>query len=56
MKHMQLDPQRTALVAVHLQGDVVTHEGAFGGFFADVASEVTDAATAIAALGSEVPA
>jgi hypothetical protein len=41
MKHMQLDPQRTALVAVHLQGDV---------------AEVTDAATAIAALGSEVPA
>jgi hypothetical protein len=88
MKHMQLDAQRTALVAVHLQGDVVTHEGAtiaytrivfsaghpeliannalFGvvepakccldGAPGLVASEVTDAATAIAALGSEVPA
>ena len=33
---MQLDPQRTAVVAVHLQGDVVTHEGAFGGFFAEM--------------------
>jgi nicotinamidase-related amidase len=33
---MQLDPQRTAVVAVHLQGDVVRSEGAFGGFFADM--------------------
>jgi nicotinamidase-related amidase len=31
---MQLDPQRTGVVVVHLQGDVVRHDGAFGGFFA----------------------
>src|SRR3954470_2295851 len=39
MKHMQLDPQGTAVVAVHLQGDVVTQEGAFGGFFADMVDQ-----------------
>jgi len=33
---MQLESQRTAVVAVHLQGDVVTQEGAFGGFFAAI--------------------
>jgi len=33
---MKLDPHRTAVVAVHLQGDVVTRDGAFGGFFADM--------------------
>jgi nicotinamidase-related amidase len=31
---MELVPERTAIVVVHLQGDVVTHEGAFGDFFA----------------------
>lgn len=33
---MELIPARTALVVVHLQGDVVTREGAFGGFFAEM--------------------
>jgi nicotinamidase-related amidase len=33
-KEMDIDPRRTSLVAVHLQGDVVRHDGAFGGFFA----------------------
>lgn len=33
---MELDPKRTALLAVHLQGDVVTREGAFAAFFADM--------------------
>lgn len=31
---MELNPARTALVAVHLQNDIVTAEGAFGAFFA----------------------
>src|ERR1700684_2670504 len=31
---MNLNQRKTAVVAVHLQGDVVTHQGAFGGFFA----------------------
>jgi nicotinamidase-related amidase len=31
---MEIDAQSTAVVAVHLQGDVVTRDGAFGGFFA----------------------
>jgi nicotinamidase-related amidase len=36
MKNMELDSQRTVVVAVHLQGDVVTPQGAFGGFFAEM--------------------
>ena len=31
---MELNPARTALVAVHLQNDIVTAEGTFGPFFA----------------------
>jgi nicotinamidase-related amidase len=33
---MELIPDRTAMVVVHLQGDVVTREGAFGDFFAEM--------------------
>lgn len=33
---MEIDPGRTALLAVHMQGDVVTPEGAFGGLFAEM--------------------
>jgi nicotinamidase-related amidase len=36
---MELDPTRTAVIAVHLQKDVVNADGAFGGFFADQAVE-----------------
>jgi nicotinamidase-related amidase len=36
---MELDPTRTAVIAVHMQKDVVTAEGAFGGFFAAQAVE-----------------
>lgn len=36
---MQLDPTRTAIIAVHLQKDVVNADGAFGGFFAAQAVE-----------------
>jgi nicotinamidase-related amidase len=35
---MELDPHRTAIVAVHMQRDIVTAEGAFGGIFAAQAS------------------
>lgn len=31
---MELNPSTTAVVAVHMQGDIVTSTGAFGGFFA----------------------
>lgn len=31
---MELDPTRTAVVGIHLQNDIVTADGAFGGFFA----------------------
>ena len=36
---MELDPTRTAVIAVHLQKDVVSADGAFGGFFAAQAVE-----------------
>jgi nicotinamidase-related amidase len=36
---MQLDPAKTAVIAVHMQNDIVTADGAFGGFFAAQASE-----------------
>jgi len=36
---MELNPDRTAIVAVHLQKDVVNADGAFGGFFAAQARE-----------------
>jgi nicotinamidase-related amidase len=36
---MELDPRRTAVIAVHLQKDVVNADGAFGGFFAAQAVE-----------------
>jgi nicotinamidase-related amidase len=36
---MELVPDRTAMVVVHLQGDVVTHEGAFGSIFAEMVDE-----------------
>ena len=36
---MELDPTRTAIIAVHLQKDVVNADGAFGGFFAAQAVE-----------------
>jgi len=36
---MDLDPTRTAVIAVHLQKDVVNADGAFGGFFAAQAVE-----------------
>jgi len=32
---MELDPRTTAVVAVHMMNDVVTHEGAFGQFFGE---------------------
>ena len=36
---MELIPSRTAVIAVHMQHDIVTAEGAFGGFFAAQAAE-----------------
>lgn len=36
---MELNPSRTAVIAVHMQHDVVTADGAFGGFFAAQAAE-----------------
>ena len=36
---MDLTPLRTAVVAVHMQHDIVTADGAFGGFFAAQAAE-----------------
>ena len=36
---MDLNPARTAIVAVHLQKDIVNADGAFGGFFAAQAVE-----------------
>ena len=32
---MELDPRTTAVIAVHMMRDVVTHEGAFGQFFGE---------------------
>ena len=37
---MDLNPASTAVIAVHMQKDVVTAEGAFGGFFAAQAEKV----------------
>ncbi len=36
---MELNPARTAIIAVHLQKDIVNADGAFGGFFAAQAIE-----------------
>jgi len=36
---MELTPSRTAVIAIHMQHDIVTAEGAFGGFFAAQAAE-----------------
>ena len=36
---MELIPSRTAVIAVHMQHDIVAAEGAFGGFFAGQAAE-----------------
>ncbi|MDT7705498.1 MAG: ureidoacrylate peracid hydrolase [Pseudonocardiales bacterium] len=35
---MELDPRRTAFIAVHYQHDVISQEGAFGAFFAEQAT------------------
>ncbi|NMH99541.1 cysteine hydrolase family protein [Pseudonocardia acidicola] len=35
---MELDPRRTAIIAVHFQNDVITPEGAFGALFAEQAA------------------
>ena len=57
---MQLEAQRTAVVVVHLQGDVVTREGAFGGFFAEMVEKTgvigrsADVITAARAAGATV--
>ncbi len=37
---MDLNPSTTAVIAVHMQKDIVTAEGAFGGFFAAQADKV----------------
>ena len=37
---MELNPSTTAVLAVHMQGDVVLADGAFGGFFAAQAEKV----------------
>ncbi len=37
---MDLSPSTTAVIAVHMQKDIVTAEGAFGGFFAAQADKV----------------
>jgi nicotinamidase-related amidase len=36
---MELDPAKTAVIAVHMQKDIVNADGAFGGFFAAQAVE-----------------
>lgn len=36
---MDLTPSRTAVIAVHMQHDIITADGAFGGFFAAQAAE-----------------
>jgi len=36
---MDLTPSRTALIAVHMQHDIISADGAFGGFFAAQAAE-----------------
>ena len=37
---MELNPSTTAVIAVHMQGDIVLADGAFGGFFAAQAEKV----------------
>ena len=37
---MELNPSTTAVIAVHMQKDIVTADGAFGGFFAAQAEKV----------------
>jgi biuret amidohydrolase len=55
---MELNPSTTAVVAVHMQGDIVTSTGAFGGFFAaqvderDVIAQVGDLLSAARAGGA----
>lgn len=46
---MDLEPTRTGVVAVHLQGDIVTREGAFGDFFAEMVEK-----TGVLARSAEV--
>lgn len=36
---MDLNPSRTAVIAVHMQHDIISADGAFGGFFAAQAAE-----------------
>ena len=36
---MELTPSRTAVIAIHMQHDIITADGAFGGFFAAQAVE-----------------
>ena len=36
---MDITPSRTAVIAVHMQHDIVAADGAFGGFFAAQAAE-----------------
>lgn len=47
-----LDPKRTAFLAVHLQNDIASPEGAFGGFFKDEAARNDTLAKAAALLGA----
>lgn len=57
---MELDPRTTAILAVHLQGDVVSADGAFGGFFHQQAKErnvvgvIADLLVAARAAGAPV--
>jgi hypothetical protein len=36
---MELTPSRTAVIAVHMQHDIINADGGFGGFFAAQAAE-----------------
>jgi len=55
---MELNPSTTAVVAIHMQGDIVTAAGAFGGFFAaqveegNVVAQVAALLTAARASGA----
>src|SRR4051812_6697318 len=57
---MELNPSTTAVIAVHLQHDVVSADGAFGGFFAeqvverDVFAVIGKVLTATRAAGGTV--
>lgn len=49
---MELNPSTTAVIAIHMQGDIVTAAGAFGGFFAAQVEErnvIAQVATLLAA-------